>query len=578
MQRQLLIDFTDLFTESAKPVAAYLAGTSRLVRLQCVSHLLGYLSHIPPTKRDYKTDMEQFFGPHSRPFAEQVYYKARELARRTNAKINFLHPKAVLQLFVYCFEMPDEEETQTMPELEASLFKACLVLNAPYIEQQSRAMEAAKLLLPSQQLAALSLAGTFSDFELVNHRLPNVVMLQLLKSVRFFEFLEGDARFTSLLQAFLQHFACQDWQEYLRRFSGVTKTVIGANQPGRISVEVPAGPEFDVDCTFLRHFALPEGQPLDNADFTSLRATPLCEEVPGTFVLVYPLLVVEAMHKGLYFRFNQVNKSLPKPDQIKDWHSVYCDLFSEQHLLYRLLDVAFAGRGLALSGNAIKAGWQLKGQAEPDYYFRSGHRALLVESKDVMIPKDAKAGHDFDAYYAELGKKFYRDPHPKAVLQLVNNIARLLRKQLPFDTDYDPEQLAIYPVLVVHDRLYNQPGLNVLVNGWFQVELAELSRQGLPVQHVKPVVIIDVDTLLAFHEHFRDGLMVLEDVLDAYYAYLHPANRTVSSQAEVEQLMMQSIHPFALFLENYADSLGLAPVPKNMLYQLLPIINKGAPE
>ena len=96
-------------------------------------------------------------------------------------------------------------------------------------------------------------------------------------------------------------------------------------------MEIPdSEPEFETDRAFLRHFALREGQPLDKADFTSLRATPLVEETPGTFVLAYPVLVVEAMHKGLYFQFNLANRSLPKSQREPDWRSVYCDLFAEQ--------------------------------------------------------------------------------------------------------------------------------------------------------------------------------------------------------------------------------------------------------
>ncbi|AMR29490.1 hypothetical protein A0257_21940 [Hymenobacter psoromatis] len=473
--------------------------------------------------------------------------------------------------------MPDEANTKTEAELEKSLFKACLVLNGPYIEEQAQAMTAAKQLLPTQPLAALALAGTFSDFELVNLRLLNIALLQLIKSVQLFEFLEADARFTPILQTFLRRFGCRDWPEYFRKLSGVTKPITEAGNSGRISVEVPDGPDFEADCAFLRNFALPEGQALDKADFTSLRTTPLVEEMPGTFVLAYPVLVLEAMHKGLYFQFNRANQSLPKAEREKDWRSVYCDLFSEQHLLYMLLKATFLGRGRALSGSAIMAGWKLQGQSEPDYYFRHGPRAVLFESKDVLVHKDAKAGHDFATYLQELRKKFYEDEkgHPKAAKQLANNVGRLLRKELPFDTDFDPADLIIYPVLVVHDRLYNQPGLNAVVNEWFQGEVVALDAAGLPVHHVRPLIIIDADTLLAFHEDFRDGRLVFEDVLEEYIAYLTAPAWPGITPAEEEQRLMQAIHPFALFLENYAEKREMLGIPREMLYQLPALINRS---
>jgi hypothetical protein len=577
MNRQLLVEYSDLSTDATPSMASCLAHVCRLDGLQGVSHLLGYLSQTPASQRDFVTDMQQIFGPTNNEFAGQVYHLTQALAERMGTKLNFFHPKTALQLFGYCFELPAGPSGQTDAEFERSMFAASLVLNETYIREQYQAMTIAQQLLPKQPLAAMALAGTFSDFELINHRLPHIALLQIIKSVRLFEFLEADARFDHLLSAFLRRFKCAKWQDFFRQLSGIIKPVTESATPGRIAVEVPPGPDYDEACEFLRHFTLPEGKPLDMADFTSLRTTPLCEESPGTFVLEYPVLVLETLHKGLYFQFNIANRSLPKGQRESDWRSVYCDLFSEQYLMYLLLDAIFRGRGLALSGRAIFEGWHLKGQSEPDYYFRHDNRAVLFESKDVLVHKDAKAGHDFATYLDEVRKKFYEDEegHPKAARQLANNVERLLRHQLPFDVDFDPAELIIYPVLVVHDRLYNQPGLNVVVNDWFQKELAELETEGLAVHNVRPLIIIDADTLLAYHEDFRDGRLVFEDVLEEYVAYLSTPAWVGITPAEDEQRLMQSIHPFALFLENYAEKRDMLGIPREMLYQILPIINRG---
>lgn len=576
MNRHLLLEHQDVFREPMRPVTHYLAGIGRERALAGMVGLLYYLSSAAAAQRDYADDFEQVFSEESRPFAELVYRQMEQLARQTGSKVNFLHIKTALQLFCYCYELPDEAPTQTTAELQRSIFQACLVLNHAYIAEQGRATDEAKRLLPDQELAALSLGSTFSDAELVNHSLPGVTVAQLLKSVRFFEFLTAAPRFAPLLALFLAHFGCASWPEFLRRLGGLFRPIVQADKSRLIVVEVPPGTDHEASCAFLRHFCLPTRQPLDKEDFTSLRATPLWEHEPGSFVLVLPVLVLEMLHKGLYFQFSRLNQLLPKQQRIKDWRAEYCDYFSEQHLLYQLLDDTFRGRGIALSGSAIKDRWQLAGQGEPDYYFREGRRAIIVESKDVLVQKTARAGHDFASYYAELEKKFYRDgKHPKAALQLLRNVERLLAKQLPFDTAYDAAELRIYPVLVVHDRLYNQPGLNEVVNGWFQHELAKLAQAGQPVQHVQPLVIVDVDTLLFFHEHFRDGRLVFEDVLDDYLAYINFRNGTVRSQAELEERMLRSVHPFSLFLENYAHQWGLAQIPSQMLYNLLPQLNAG---
>jgi len=65
-------------------------------------------------------------------------------------------------------------------------------------------------------------------------------------------------------------------------------------------------------------------------------------------------------------------------------------------------------------------------------------------------------------------------------------------------------------------------------------------------------------------------------MLEEYVAYLHtPAWAGISPEAD-EQRQMQGVHPFALFLENYAEKRDMLGIPKEMLYQILPIINRGA--
>jgi hypothetical protein len=591
MKRKLIVGFDDLF-ESTQPrtpeelLVEVLSGVSQFWLLRGVTQLLGYVNQVPATERTHTMDMERIFGElglRQKSYARDYHRQVTRFGwSRGKGEVNVLHPKPLLQLFQFGFKRPDEPHTVSDEELEVRLFVACLVLNTPYIDQQSAASSTAEQLLPAATVARFALTSMFSDFELVNQRPAQILWAQLMKSVRFFEFMESEPRFAPLMRAFLDHHGCTDWQQYVRQLSGMVKPVIYDNTPGRINLTVTPGDDFEAGRTFLSRFALTPGQILEEDDFISLRSTPLYEEEPGNFVLIYPVLAVETLHKGLYFQFSRLNDALPEGEHIKGWRPIYCDYYSEQYLLNNLLATSFQGRGITLSGTVIKESRTLKGQAEPDYYFRDGQRAILFESKDVLVPQSAKAGTDFPAYLEEVRKRFHYEVNDKgkevgkATRQLLRNVARLLNHELPLDTDYDKATLIIYPVLVLHDRLYNVPGLNVLVNDWFQQDLAEQASNGLQVQNVRPLVIVDVDTILAFHEHFRNQELIVEDVLEEYYQYLHPDFGQAGSEAEAEQLVIQEALPFALFLENYAGKKGLTPVPTEALHALLPIINKGA--
>lgn len=573
-----LVEFQDAFDEPKLDWPDYLTGIGNDALLAAATHFLGRQDTGPT---DYHNDMVQLFGPHNETAAKQVFRRLEEVERREGSKLKVVHPKSALRLFEYAFQRPDEPHTQSEAAVELSLFKAFVAQNDEYSAEQNAAIEAAQQEQGLHKLAALALAGAHSDFELVNFDTHRVLLMQLLKSVKLFQFLEPHLQYQPLLTAFLQHYNCSTWQDYMRQLVGIVMAIVHAEKAGRTEIHVVRDSDFEENCAFFDKLILPAGAQLDGHDFLTTRERPLYKQSEGVYVVVFPVFVAEMLHKGLFFQLDKLNKST-KPKILKgiDWRGAYCSSFSEDYLLSNLLDSIFLKRGLAWSGQRIKAGEWLKniGEAEPDYYFRSGKRVLLFESKDVNIKKQAKAGEDFASFLVELRKKFYHgvkddgsrdDDHEVGVLQLIHNIRRLLseEKELGFDTAYNPASLIIYPVLVVHDRLYNMPGLNELVDGWFQQELAKLGEQA--VRQVHPLVIIDVDTLLAYQEHFASKNLVLWDVIEAYQRYIKPVNRKARSEQEAHRLIIRGVHPFAHFLDDYAAKKNLVPVPKRQFPHLL---------
>src|SRR5690606_9888133 len=127
------------------------------------------------------------------------------------------------------------------------------------------------------------------------------------------------------------------------------------------------------------------------------------------------------------------------------------------------------------------------------------------ESKDFLIRADKKATFDFNVYEEEIGKTLHFELRPNgtkkagAVLQLINNIKRILKKEFTADTAYHYKDVFIYPVLITHDHQYDTPGFNDLVNDWFQDELNTLEEEGLFIKRVKPIVVVNIDSLI-FHQ------------------------------------------------------------------------------
>ncbi len=200
------------------------------------------------------------------------------------------------------------------------------------------------------------------------------------------------------------------------------------------------------------------------------------------------MFVLELVHKGLFFKLSEINRSLSKEEKVKgDFRGFYCNEFSEKYLFYKIVNTIFNNRYIEYSGSQIKV---FNIEAEPDYYIRNGNKIFLFESKDILINKSIKPTYNFSKYEPEFKKKLYFEENKgkienKAVLQLTINIERILKMELPIDTRYKHRSIFIYPIIVLHYHQFDIAGLNVIVNSWFAYELNLLKIKGLNIDRIK---------------------------------------------------------------------------------------------
>ena len=188
------------------------------------------------------------------------------------------------------------------------------------------------------------------------------------------------------------------------------------------------------------------------------------------------------------------------------------DEFSEGILVYDTLTKMFqATEAVTKTGNEFKAA---KIDREPDFYARITNNVLLFESKDFYIPGSSKLSYDFDIIEGELKKDGRLG---KAVKQLKRNIERTVLAAC-FRYSYDPLQVKIFPVIIVHDSLYSTPSLNYWVNKWLTDEIAILQQEnafpGFDYSGISAVTIIEIDTLILYLHHFQTHQLNLIPLLE----------------------------------------------------------------
>jgi len=564
----LLVTFSNVFDEEPKDLNAYLTGISRSKLLNVGAFFLGFANRNSQFQ-DYKDFLSMFFRQENNQIANEIYVKLNNLQQKENAELKIVNPLTFLQLFEFCFDNLTEEDGQTEAESEVSIFKSILYLNEQNIKIQNVAFTSTEKVELELKPAAMSLSQSFPYSELINNDISEVMAGQMIKSILLFEFLESDPRTHTLLMEFLKHYETPNWKDFLKRTLPLTFAVIKSNKEAHIDIVITKDGNFESSCKFLEKLNVTDSEILNDYDFKKIRSKPFYKVEQGVYRIIYGLFVIELIHKGVYFKLNEINNGLSDGQKIKNFRSLYCDDFSEKYLLYKILNRIYRNRYIEYSGEQIK---QIGIEAEPDYYIRNGNNLFLFESKDILINATIKSSYDFNQYEIEFKKKLYFEikkekVEKKAVLQLINNVAKVLSKQFPFDTNYKVQSVNIYPILVLHDHQFNIAGLNVIVNSWFQTELLKLKEKGLPIDKVKPLAIIDIDTIIFHQDLFRDRTLKLNQILDEYFRFItFDKKRKYLNEEHLKKYAERTIITFHLFISNYVAEKGIRRAP-NMIIE-----------
>ena len=153
---------------------------------------------------------------------------------------------------------------------------------------------------------------------------------------------------------------------------------------------------------------------------------------------------------------------------------------------------------------------------EPDYYLRHNNNIYIFENKDVMIAKVIKASADIEKINEVLKTKFLQDGNKKVGIgQLINTIEEILEKKFRFD-DYvnAKNNLKIYPILLIHDRIFQSLGINYRLNNWYQRSLSERLGNRFNLSNIRSLSVIDIDTMILWLPHLKKKDKNFRAILD----------------------------------------------------------------
>jgi len=560
-----ILEFEVAFpNEERLPIEQYLAGSSREMILTASTFFLSFNNHNSKFN-DNRDFLGMFFCAENNELANRIYNRIKEIEKK-GVRVGIINTYSSLSLFEYCFSKVEGPETQLQAELEVNLFKAYLALNSEFATKQNVAIPTAKCSDKELNVPMMMFCMYYPVSDKTNYDLNQIWTTQMIKSIYLFQFLESEKMIQPLLVAFNNYFNCQMWQDYLKKLLTLILPALKNEKETHTDIIVEQGELFEENCAFIEKLIILEKDEIDQNDFLTIRAKPFYKVKDGVYRVIFKLFVVEKIFKGVYFILRDLNKSLPEAHKIREFRSFYGHKFSEKILCYRVMESIYSNSCIRFSGQDLA---DRNIVAAPDYYIRKGNNILIVESKDFLIAAEKKMSFNFNVYEEEFGKSldFEQIPNgkikPKAVLQLVNNIRRILKTEFHADTDYHYKNVFIYPVLLTHDHQYDTSGFNELINFWFQDELSILADEGLFIHQVKPLSVVNIDSII-YNQVVLANDISLHKILNKYHEskifekWENWEKRNFKSKSEYDNcfenyksMRMTKLIPFSMFIDNY---------------------------
>lgn len=570
----LLLEFNTAFPfEVPLSVEKYLIGGSRDTILNVAAFFLGFKNNKSKFK-DNKELLKGIFGPKNSVFSSQVYTVIKDLEAK-GYMVGIINTYSSLKLFEIFFKKAAEQETQSPDEFEVNLFKAYLVLNSEYTARQQKAFDSTKDLNRDLAIPMMMFCMNYPVWDKQHYDITEIWITQIIKSIHLFQFLEENKKMEVLFREFLAYFEVSSWQDYLKSLIPLTLSNVFNDKEGHTDFAVTKDLNFNKSCAFIDKLIIDDHDELNENDFISLRLKPFYKIDEGVYRIIFNLFVVEKIFKGMYFLLKEVNERL-RTGQIKELRSIYGDYFSERILFYKTIELIYPVKCIKFSGQQLVEMGILGG---PDYYVRKHKDILIFESKDFLIPSGAKESFDFTRYEEEFEKKLYFEEKNgiekfKGVMQLITFIKKLLKNEFPADVNYNYREVSIFPILIVHDHQYNTPGFNSLINYWFQAELELIEEEGFYTKRIKPLVVVDIDSLI-YHQVGLLEDITLNEVIEKYAEHIkRDIQKKFRSNEEFKSYLLTRQIAFSTFITNYFVKEGFTRKPP-ILEQLGPLLFKN---
>lgn len=399
--------------------------------------------------------------------------------------------------------------------------------------------------------------------DLVHIKPDLLLFVQFFKAGYFFKFFSEFAPL--LLAKFISQYGLAGWEEYLKGVMPVADHAMRTKKEGIGYLVIdPTAAHAGKSEKILTALSVGSHLKYDpTADFKLVRAHPVMKVAEHKFLVGDEMLVYNRIYNSLYFDFADLAALHPELIRKGNFKGLFNDHFTENYLVRKILGDLFDARGgniVHFTGADIQQRFSDKKRGEPDYYAREGKQVFVFEIKDSLISGVVKQSGNYELLNKELADKFYywteikKDgsikEHPKAIRQLLNTIDKLVNKTAKYDQDFNLPEVIFYPVMLYLDQALSTPGINDILQSWFTDELKKRPGLWKLKDQIKPITIIDVDTIILYHNDFKSGRIKLEHFIDGYWNW-KMQHKIAGVNKDRNDLINKSLTGFGAFMREH---------------------------
>lgn len=498
-----------------------LAKLDKQMLLKCALTLL----HNADSWSDINEFITHFFSKGNETFAYRVLHRYDEIISEIHVNSNGVMPQIKVLTKHSCLELLriifstnfTGENISDNETFQLVIFDCLLVIN----DMTTPTPECPENIDKDLRIAYNALLNMLSYNDYTNIDATTNFILQCYKSKLLFDFMDSQDNLKKMRDLYLKEMGCKYWEEYIFVLAKLFVLDYQGQLPTTRIILEENHPAFQHDKILLDKFALASSEEIsyeENVDFISFRNHPLIQLEENTYWVIDENFLANRLYISLFFGIKGQNDSIQKQYKIADFFQFFTSKFSEETLFYNTMKHIIGKKTYITYSGAEMRGKGISG--EPDYYIRNGNDIFLFEFKDPLFRKEDKVECNYENVKSSIEEKLVhkKNGKPSAIEQLCNNIELILNDKFQIDLGIRSNKVRIYPILVVGDTTFTNVGASFILNDYFK---NEISNRKIGNKNIRPLILVNIDSLILYQFEFENKNLKLRDVLDSYLKFLN---------------------------------------------------------